>query len=466
MFNAYTVLTRILVAAALVLSVVIAVKECDIMQAPSRGQKLERALGHYANSLSASASLEDFYWAEDGTVYANIKLSSNSDEELLKLEEKLLDIGFSMEKSARPKNYFKVGIHCADGSEKYFFINKSRIAYTNAGDQYVAYLMSFDGTMCRASEGILCNSDLLVEVKPVYDNICASFKKNLEEGKRREWISKLVSSFQISSASEGRSNSGIGFGTYVMNEVKVLSEKRIADAKERLEKERKRTKSLAKFGDFYGGSWSGTYTPDGKEPRELSLDLLGTYSTTPQGPHLRGVLRLAYGAIARVNLTAILQENGKLTLSDSNYITWEAAPYADDSKRIGGTFKGRMNGSDFEGKWYAEKKEGQKYVAALERGKERRSIEGFLIGEWLSDWYGNTLSSPTSFNADGSFCVQNSDKRMESEKGTWKIVDLRTLELSIPRDKILYEIRSIGADNFEFKAKNRNWVPWKGKRGN
>lgn len=54
---------------------------------------------------------------------------------------------------------------------------------------------------------------------------------------------------------------------------------------------------------------------------------------------------------------------------------------------------------------------------------------------------------------------------MESEKGSWKVLDSRTLELTIPREKILYEIRSIGADGFEFKAKNKNWVPWKGKRG-
>ena len=454
MFNAYTVLTRILAVAALVLSIAIAVKECDIMRAPSRGQELSRALEHYADSLSASASLEDFYWSEDGVVYANIKLSSNAEEELLKLERKLLDIGFSRKKPAKPKNYFKVEISGADGAEKYFFINKSRIAYTPAGEQYATCVMSFDGTVCRASGKLFGNSNLLVEVKPVRDNIRASFKKNLEEGKRREWISKLVSSFQLSASPEWRSNGAIEFGSHAMGEVKALSEKRIAEAK-----------YIAKFSDFYGGHWSGTYTLDGKESRELTLDLLDTYSTTPQGPHLRGVLRLAYGAIAKLNLTAILLENGRVKLSDSNYIAWEAAPYTDGSKRIGGTFIGKMNGSDFSGKWYAEKKEGQKYVAALEDWEERRSVEGFLVGEWLSDWYGSTPSSPTSFKADGSFCVQNSGKRMESEKGSWKVLDSITLELTIPREKILYEIRSIGADGFEFKAKNKNWVPWKGKRG-
>ena len=116
-----------------------------------------------------------------------------------------------------------------------------------------------------------------------------------------------MSSFQLSASPEWRSNGAIEFGSHAMGEVKALSEKRIAEAK-----------YIAKFSDFYGGHWSGTYTLDGKESRELTLDLLDTYSTTPQGPHLRGVLRLAYGAIAKVNLTAILLENGRVKLSDSN----------------------------------------------------------------------------------------------------------------------------------------------------
>ena len=217
---------------------------------------------------------------------------------------------------------------------------------------------------------------------------------------------------------------------------------------------------------FYSGHWVGTYTEEGKGKKELSIDLLCTYADSIQEPHVRGVLRLAYGTAAKVNLTGKLWEDGKVQLLDSNYISWEASPYYDGSKKIAGTFKGKMNGAYFKGKWFAEKKEEQKYFSVLSPEEERKSIEGFIIGEWLSDWYGNTTSNLTKFNADGSFRVENSARPSEVKVGTWKIIDFKSFELSVQRERILYEVNSIDGKNFVFKAKNKNWVPWKGRRKN
>lgn len=111
-----------------ILSISIGIKEYDIMQIPSRTLKLKRALVYYTNIISVSASLKDFYWADDDIVYANIQLSSNENEEIKKLEKKLLDIGFSENKPSDPLNYFKVGVFSPDGTEKYFFINERIIS--------------------------------------------------------------------------------------------------------------------------------------------------------------------------------------------------------------------------------------------------------------------------------------------------------------------------------------------------
>ena len=113
-----------------------------------------------------------------------------------------------------------------------------------------------------------------------------------------------------------------------------------------------------------------------------------------------------------------------------------------------------------------KKKEEQKYFSVLSPEEERKSIEGFIIGEWLSDWYGNTTSNLTKFNADGSFRVENSARPSEVKVGTWKIIDSKSFELSVQRERILYEVNSIDGKNFVFKAKNKNWVPWKGRRKN
>lgn len=464
MFNAYTVLTRILLGVVVILSIAIGVREYDVMQIPTRTLKLTRALDYYINNLTVSASLNGFYYADDDISYANVRLSSNENEEIKKLEEKLLDIGFSEKKPYAPRNYFKVGIFPGEGDEKYFFINKSRIERPDLLNEYLMYCISFDGTRCSVSERIFCGSNLLIEVRPIYNNIRLTVRKKLEENKREEWISKFVSSFQLSPSSESIPSLGIENGVYDMKEMKIISEKRIIETKERIKKEQEREKNYNKYKVFYSGRWEGTYTEEGQKSKELSIGLLHTYAKADQEPHLRGVLRLAYGTAAKVNLTGKLWENGKVQLLDSNYIRWEASPYYDGSKRIAGTFKGRMNGKDFNGKWFAKKKEEQEYFSFLSPEEERKSMEGFLIGEWLSDWYGNAPLNMTKFSEDGSFYVQNSAKQQELEKGTWKAIDSQHFELNTSGNKILYKVNSIDSEKFEFKAQNKNWVPWKGVR--
>lgn len=449
-----------------ILSISIGIKEYDIMQIPSRTLKLKRALVYYTNIISVSASLKNFYWADDDIVYANIQLSSNENEEIKKLEKKLLDIGFSENKPSDPLNYFKVGVFSPDGTEKYFFINKRRISAPDFSDEYLVYNMSFDGVSCRASERILSKSNLLIEINPVYNNIRIQLKKKLDESKREEWLSKFASSLQLSLSPKSERFYGAESGIYDMHEMKTVSEKRIADTKERIRKEEETERSIEKFKGFYSGSWSGTYTVDGDKSSELSIDLLRTYTKASQEPHLRGILRLGYGAIAKVNLKGNLSENGETLLTDSNHITWEASPYYDGSKRIAGTFKGRMNGKDFKGKWLAEKKGEQKHFESLSPEEERKTIDVLILGEWLSDWYGNIPSCPTKFDMDGNFYVQNPNKRFGVEKGTWKIVDRSTFELKLSRESIVYKVNTINVNSFEFQAKDKKWQPWKGKRKN
>ena len=466
MFNAYTVLTRILVGVVIILLIAIGIKEYDIMQIPSRTLKLTRALDYYVCNLTAKASLNNFYCADDDIVYANVRLSSNEREELKKLEEKLLDIGFSEKKPYTPMNYLKLGIFSEDGTEKYLFISKDRIGQPSLPNKYLIYSMAFEGARCSISERILCDSNLLIEIKPVYSNIRIELRKKLEETKREEWISKFVSSLQLSPTSESKYAFGMENGIYDMEEMKTISEKRITDTKERIKQRQEREKAITKHKAFYSGHWVGTYTEEGQESKKLSIDMLRTYTDATQEPHLQGILRLAYGTVAKVNLIGKLWEDGKVQLLDSNYIRWEASPYYDGSQKVAGTFKGKMNGKYFKGKWFAEKREEQKYFSILSPKEERKSIEGFIIGEWLSDWYGNTASNLTKFNTDGSFRVENSAKPSEAKVGTWNIIDSKSFELSLEGERILYKINSIDSKNFVFKAENKNWVPWKGIRKN
>ena len=99
----------------------------------------------------------------------------------------------------------------------------------------------------------------------------------------------------------------------------------------------------------------------------------------------------------------------------------------------------------------------------LKKEERNKSIESLIIGEWKSDWFGYSLDCPTKFSSNGSFYVENS-RKSEKEVGTYKIIDSKTFELSISREKILYKVKRIDNEEFEFQAQKRNWPAWKGKR--
>lgn len=458
MLNAYNILIRILFIAVVLLSIAIGIKEYNIMRVPQRTEELLRALSFYASNLSASASLKDYYVSDDNIVYANIQVQTNEDENIKILERKLLNIGFSEKKPSPPRKYFTIAVN-----SKSFSIKRSKIASICVSERQLEYSMQIDNASYYTPyKYILQENDKYFKIIPISNNMRVRIGKYIS-GDKEKWISQLLSSFKLRGSTEKGQQVLVEKGKFDIDEVKKLSQKRIANIKKVQEREQEKEKNITKFKSFYDGQWLGTYTQDGKESERLSIDLLRTYTKASDKPHLRGVLRLSYGTFAKVNLEGSLQEDGKLELSDSNYITWECAPYYDGSKRIAGTFKGQMDGKVFEGKWFAEKKKETSNFKLLSKKEERKSIESLIIGEWKSDWYGSLLECPTKFSSNGSFYVKNS-RKSEKEVGTYKIIDSKTFELSISREKILYKVKRIDNEEFEFQAQKRNWPAWKGKR--